>query len=395
MKKMRRMIPALCMLLVSAIMLTTASYAWFTMNESVTASGMQVQAKASGNLLISDKKLTASDQGISLNLITQQANNAKKELSPITMVTTDGNNKAWKIAGVDVDATYGTVATLVDPTGALTFKASEYFSDYTFYLATAGEDLLNQYLYIDLVGLVGADQRIAPAYTIAFYVDADEDSNPDDNELVDVVNYEQYVKYNGSNIALGYIGDATDEDKADPDNYTKTFTIPSTYGKTADNPVGLRVMMRVYVDGALKADRLYSTEKTLIKVKDLVEDANEGVEGATTAKYLYNPTEMAAYKFYSVATEKDVYLGATATESEKKFIADETSEVAKGTFSAQTELDGEWYVWVGTDAATYSAYHDTTYVNNAWIPTDSTSFSVTVGVKDAPVAPEQGDQTQG
>ena len=57
MKKMRRMIPALCMLLVSAIMLSTASYAWFTMNEAVTATGMQVTAKA-GDIFLEIKGTT-------------------------------------------------------------------------------------------------------------------------------------------------------------------------------------------------------------------------------------------------------------------------------------------------------------------------------------------------
>ena len=59
MKKMRKLIPAFSMLLVAAIMLSTATFAWFTMNESVTASGMEIQAKASGNLLISTEKMTA------------------------------------------------------------------------------------------------------------------------------------------------------------------------------------------------------------------------------------------------------------------------------------------------------------------------------------------------
>jgi len=46
MKKFRKLIPAFCMLLISAVLLGTSTYAWFSMNTSVTASGLSVTAKA-------------------------------------------------------------------------------------------------------------------------------------------------------------------------------------------------------------------------------------------------------------------------------------------------------------------------------------------------------------
>ena len=52
MKKMRKIIPALAMLLVSAVMMSTASFAWFSINDSVTATGMQIKATTSGGLAI-------------------------------------------------------------------------------------------------------------------------------------------------------------------------------------------------------------------------------------------------------------------------------------------------------------------------------------------------------
>ena len=50
---MKKLIPALCLLLISAILMGTSTYAWFSMNTTVTATGMKVQAKAEGGLLIS------------------------------------------------------------------------------------------------------------------------------------------------------------------------------------------------------------------------------------------------------------------------------------------------------------------------------------------------------
>ena len=67
MKKMRKLIPAFAMLMVAAIMMPTASYAWFSMGTKATATGMQVQAKASGNLLIDINKMTATSSGIKVD----------------------------------------------------------------------------------------------------------------------------------------------------------------------------------------------------------------------------------------------------------------------------------------------------------------------------------------
>ena len=45
-KTNRKLIPAVAMLLISAIMLSTSSFAWFSMNSTVTADGMTVKAES-------------------------------------------------------------------------------------------------------------------------------------------------------------------------------------------------------------------------------------------------------------------------------------------------------------------------------------------------------------
>lgn len=50
---MKKLIPALCMLLVAAALLGTSTYAWFSMNTTVSANGMSITAQTQGNLLIS------------------------------------------------------------------------------------------------------------------------------------------------------------------------------------------------------------------------------------------------------------------------------------------------------------------------------------------------------
>ena len=55
---MKKLIPALALLLVSAVMLGTSSFAWFSMNTEVTATGMSVTAQAPTSLLISNTSAT-------------------------------------------------------------------------------------------------------------------------------------------------------------------------------------------------------------------------------------------------------------------------------------------------------------------------------------------------
>ena len=55
----KKLIPAVSMLTVSAMMLSTATYAWFTMNKDVTITGMQMKTVVQGNLLISDNNKEA------------------------------------------------------------------------------------------------------------------------------------------------------------------------------------------------------------------------------------------------------------------------------------------------------------------------------------------------
>ena len=57
---MRKLIPALALLLVSVMLLGTSTYAWFSMNNKVTVSGMEVRTRVSDNLFIAKTTLAAT-----------------------------------------------------------------------------------------------------------------------------------------------------------------------------------------------------------------------------------------------------------------------------------------------------------------------------------------------
>lgn len=52
MKKFKKLIPALCMLLISAVLVGTSTYAWFSMNPNVSATGMTINAKSDSTFLV-------------------------------------------------------------------------------------------------------------------------------------------------------------------------------------------------------------------------------------------------------------------------------------------------------------------------------------------------------
>ena len=92
MKKMRKLIPALAMLLVSAVMMSTASFAWFSMNTSVTASGMSVTAKNESKYLQiiagADTSFHETEAQVSATAV-----NASKALRPTSLVSSIAEDK--------------------------------------------------------------------------------------------------------------------------------------------------------------------------------------------------------------------------------------------------------------------------------------------------------------
>lgn len=62
MKNARKLLPAIAMLLISAVMMSTASFAWFSMNTTVTANGMQISAKSDQTFLIISATKTTADE---------------------------------------------------------------------------------------------------------------------------------------------------------------------------------------------------------------------------------------------------------------------------------------------------------------------------------------------
>lgn len=163
--KMKKLIPALAMLLVSAILLGTSTYAWFSMNTQVTATGMQVKAIAEDGLLI------------------------KNELDDDTAAN-------WKVS---TNASYGSLVDLAptstaDVTNWYHNKSDDQNDAKAGQLAATYETLSNDLKW---------KRDAGSGKTGVFYIDGDSDSTKDDNEKAYVLLNKFFIKSSGDVITLG------------------------------------------------------------------------------------------------------------------------------------------------------------------------------------------------
>ena len=105
MKNLRKLIPAFAMLLVSAILVSTSTYAWFSMNTTVTASNMQVKAVADQGILINVE--ADDDSAYWTNAVT-----TNQSTGILLHATSTANTSAWYVAHSKItgDAAHATAA---------------------------------------------------------------------------------------------------------------------------------------------------------------------------------------------------------------------------------------------------------------------------------------------
>lgn len=142
MKKTRKLLPAIAMLLISAVMMSTASFAWFSMNTEVSASGMEVKATTGANLYIANGNValasvtgTAVDNlgvtATSLSPVNVVASTEKailqipKTWTTAPTVSTPGAAATWNKVG-EITATTSTPSTIPDSDPAEQYVISQY-----------------------------------------------------------------------------------------------------------------------------------------------------------------------------------------------------------------------------------------------------------------------------
>ena len=171
MKKTKIVVPALAVLLLSTAASVSGTVAWFSMNNTVTVTGMTVNTKVSSNLLIAETNLDAN-YGSSIEQAIGATLEPASSIDSVGFYWTAGSNVA-----ADGDAkteTYELYAEDADPAIANTTHAKK---------ANYDKEFNDNYGFTSpSIGATAADDVICYAYVdYAFYLKATNSSNADKN----------------------------------------------------------------------------------------------------------------------------------------------------------------------------------------------------------------------
>lgn len=160
MKLSRRLIPAIAMLMVSAVLMSTASFAWFSMNTKVTATGLSLTVEApTASLLISQNDSTGFGSTIALaNHNDNMTSSEDGEPYTIDPVTDDTSNKKFYKLTADGMA-------LVDQAGTVSNKE---LTNEKYYIEATTTDVYIDTFYLKLDDASKAQKDI---YLTAKYAD--------------------------------------------------------------------------------------------------------------------------------------------------------------------------------------------------------------------------------
>lgn len=160
-KNTRKLLGAVGMLSVSAAMLVSSTFAWFSMNKTVTAKTMQLKATAEQGLVISDFSKSSYKTEWDVAMTTADAavlapTSAAAVASPAWVRNSSDdfdNAKADQSTGFeDLTLTWGTEATSTGSIGSVTGAdnvTKNYVLKRTFYIKATGDTAWNENLVID------------------------------------------------------------------------------------------------------------------------------------------------------------------------------------------------------------------------------------------------------
>jgi len=139
-KARHKLIPAIIMLIVAAITMSTASYAWFTMSNRVEVTGVELSVVAPTNILIREKKSGPYDKFLNtvslsttISGITGKLNHASS-VDGLNMFTVENPTE-----GILLDGTLTGTASIIS-TSTPVASTDGYYVDFFLELVNTGED---------------------------------------------------------------------------------------------------------------------------------------------------------------------------------------------------------------------------------------------------------------
>lgn len=273
----KKLIPAAAMLAISAAMLSTATYAWFTMSKDVSVQGLRVQATAADGLVISgDAKSNwktvwnvGMEGGVQL-CPTSTDGAADPKWVTASSRDMDDADKNTPISGyTDISLTYtntgvdGNVFAADEGLGRPQNDDKAYVLLKNFYIKSTGTEAWNKTLYIDEVKAtaVGSNTgELNKALRVLVVV-----NDTDHFIYAPIENYDSNTKFKGTtNLSLV---------SAETDSNTTVTSIPNTDAEA------INVKMYMYYEGE---DQNCKSKNLAVNVDKLDISAKFGVKDNAT-----------------------------------------------------------------------------------------------------------------
>lgn len=139
MKNFRKLIPAVCMLLLAAVMAGTSTFAWFSMNTTVTAGTMAVSATAPTNLRICK---TNSDNDSDWSGALSLTDSPTTTMVPVSCDNTNADLAFYKVQANGDKIGYDDGAYKADTTFVTAKAGTDYYTT-SFWIKAVGKDATN------------------------------------------------------------------------------------------------------------------------------------------------------------------------------------------------------------------------------------------------------------
>ena len=173
----KKLLPAIGMLAISAAMLSTATYAWFTMNKTVSVTGMQVNTTVGSNLLISHDTTAGNAANAENTFKTSDTTAISGQLEPVSTIdgksffyTDTSNVQGNGDAMADTYIAYNASDTTAFNSNYQTSGAVGYL-DYAFELKANNTTAADQYINVTDLELTYGGTSTDKAFRVAFFVE--------------------------------------------------------------------------------------------------------------------------------------------------------------------------------------------------------------------------------
>lgn len=256
-KSLRKLIPTFVMLVITAALIGTSTFAWFSMNNKVTVTGMEVTTKVSSNLLIADTAIGATTKATESSFNNELKKTVSAKLEPVS--TIDGVNFFYTTkAQADGDAIED-VYTAYTPADTSAFNTAYNvtgyvgYADYVFQLKAVNTADSAQYINFNKINLVynGDDTDALPAFRIAIFYDKFDAAFPEAPATSPSANYD-------STTLLGNAASDNQTTGEAVDSTTSTGSVTYADAMTgitvaANSTEYYKVVVRLWIEGEDKA----------------------------------------------------------------------------------------------------------------------------------------------